>query len=147
MRKWEGPNYGITNFDNFALAMLTVFQCVTMEGWVNVMYDVRGWFEWGGLVGVVWVGWFGCEWFGREGGCLGGGWFAWKVVWVEGGLGGGGLGGGWFGWSGLGGGGLSGVVWVGVVRGGGGLGGGVVWMGVVRGEGGLGGGLFGWGWF
>ncbi len=26
---WEGPNTGITNFDNFGLAMLTVFQCVT----------------------------------------------------------------------------------------------------------------------
>lgn len=26
---FEGPNKGITNFDNFGLAMLTVFQCVT----------------------------------------------------------------------------------------------------------------------
>ena len=26
---FEGPNTGITNFDNFGLAMLTVFQCVT----------------------------------------------------------------------------------------------------------------------
>ena len=37
---WEGPNWGITNFDNFGLAMLTVFQCITMEGWTDVMYDV-----------------------------------------------------------------------------------------------------------
>jgi voltage-dependent calcium channel L type alpha-1D len=37
---WPGPNFGITNFDNFGLAMLTVFQCVTLEGWTNVMYDV-----------------------------------------------------------------------------------------------------------
>ena len=37
---WEGPNNGITNFDNFGLAMLTVFQCVTMEGWTDVMYNV-----------------------------------------------------------------------------------------------------------
>lgn len=37
---WEGPNDGITNFDNFGLAMLTVFQCVTMEGWTQVMYWV-----------------------------------------------------------------------------------------------------------
>ena len=37
---WEGPNYGITNFDNFGLAMLTVFQCVTNEGWTTVMYWV-----------------------------------------------------------------------------------------------------------
>ena len=37
---WNGPNNGITNFDNFGLAMLTVFQCITMEGWTDVMYDV-----------------------------------------------------------------------------------------------------------
>lgn len=37
---WVGPNYGITNFDNFGLAMLTVFQCVTNEGWTTVMYWV-----------------------------------------------------------------------------------------------------------
>ncbi|RWS06344.1 muscle calcium channel subunit alpha-1-like protein, partial [Dinothrombium tinctorium] len=35
---WEGPNFGITNFDNFGLAMLTVFQCITNEGWTQVMY-------------------------------------------------------------------------------------------------------------
>ncbi|XP_034056730.1 voltage-dependent L-type calcium channel subunit alpha-1C isoform X16 [Gymnodraco acuticeps] len=35
---WEGPNDGITNFDNFAFAMLTVFQCITMEGWTEVLY-------------------------------------------------------------------------------------------------------------
>lgn len=38
---WEGPNYGITNFDNFGLSMLTVFQCVTLEGWTDVLYWVR----------------------------------------------------------------------------------------------------------
>lgn len=38
--RWEGPNDGITNFDNFGLAMLTVFQCITLEGWTQVMYDV-----------------------------------------------------------------------------------------------------------
>jgi len=37
---WIGPNRGITNFDNFGLAMLTVFQCITMEGWTSIMYDV-----------------------------------------------------------------------------------------------------------
>ncbi|XP_037087446.1 LOW QUALITY PROTEIN: voltage-dependent calcium channel type D subunit alpha-1-like [Pollicipes pollicipes] len=37
---WEGPNFGITNFDNFGLAMLTVFQCITMEGWTDIMYYV-----------------------------------------------------------------------------------------------------------
>ncbi|KAG7259802.1 hypothetical protein CRUP_013806 [Coryphaenoides rupestris] len=38
---WEGPNDGITNFDNFAFAMLTVFQCITMEGWTEVLYWVN----------------------------------------------------------------------------------------------------------
>nr|XP_034188896.1 muscle calcium channel subunit alpha-1 isoform X5 [Osmia lignaria] len=38
---WEGPNWGITNFDNFGLAMLTVFQCVTLEGWTDVLYSIE----------------------------------------------------------------------------------------------------------
>uniref|UniRef100_A0A8C2GSR6 Voltage-dependent L-type calcium channel subunit alpha n=1 Tax=Cyprinus carpio TaxID=7962 RepID=A0A8C2GSR6_CYPCA len=38
MMGWAGPNDGITNFDNFAFAMLTVFQCITMEGWTDVLY-------------------------------------------------------------------------------------------------------------
>ncbi|CAL7937216.1 unnamed protein product [Xylocopa violacea] len=38
---WEGPNWGITNFDNFGLAMLTVFQCVTLEGWTEVLYSIE----------------------------------------------------------------------------------------------------------
>lgn len=37
---WQGPNNGITNFDNFLFAMLTVFQCITMEGWTDVLYWV-----------------------------------------------------------------------------------------------------------
>uniref|UniRef100_A0A3B3BG02 Voltage-dependent L-type calcium channel subunit alpha n=1 Tax=Oryzias melastigma TaxID=30732 RepID=A0A3B3BG02_ORYME len=43
---WQGPNNGITNFDNFLFAMLTVFQCITMEGWTDVLYwvnDAIGW--------------------------------------------------------------------------------------------------------
>ncbi|CAB3241437.1 unnamed protein product [Arctia plantaginis] len=42
---WEGPNFGITNFDNIGYAMLTVFQCITLEGWTDIMYaiaDVKG---------------------------------------------------------------------------------------------------------
>ena len=38
--RWDGPNGGITNFDNFFFAMLTVFQCITMEGWTDVLYWV-----------------------------------------------------------------------------------------------------------
>ena len=39
-RYWVGPNDGISVFDNIALAMLTVFQCITMEGWTDIMYWV-----------------------------------------------------------------------------------------------------------
>ncbi|XP_043500314.1 voltage-dependent calcium channel type A subunit alpha-1 isoform X22 [Polistes fuscatus] len=35
---WVGPNYGITSFDNIGFAMLTVFQCITMEGWTSILY-------------------------------------------------------------------------------------------------------------
>jgi voltage-dependent calcium channel L type alpha-1D len=42
---WNGPNNGITNFDNFGLAMLTVFQCVSLEGWTDVLYWVRAHFH------------------------------------------------------------------------------------------------------
>ncbi|XP_048579316.1 muscle calcium channel subunit alpha-1 isoform X2 [Nematostella vectensis] len=41
LKKWEGPNYGITNFDNIGLACLTVFQCITLEGWTDVMYSIN----------------------------------------------------------------------------------------------------------
>ncbi|ESO92791.1 hypothetical protein LOTGIDRAFT_119993, partial [Lottia gigantea] len=35
---WKGPNSGITSFDHIGFAMLTVFQCITMEGWTTVLY-------------------------------------------------------------------------------------------------------------
>ncbi|XP_031638629.1 voltage-dependent calcium channel type A subunit alpha-1 isoform X8 [Contarinia nasturtii] len=38
LEKWDGPNYGITSFDNIGFAMLTVFQCITMEGWTAILY-------------------------------------------------------------------------------------------------------------
>uniref|UniRef100_A0A2I3H8P9 Voltage-dependent N-type calcium channel subunit alpha n=1 Tax=Nomascus leucogenys TaxID=61853 RepID=A0A2I3H8P9_NOMLE len=39
---WPGPNFGITNFDNILFAILTVFQCITMEGWTDILYNVSG---------------------------------------------------------------------------------------------------------
>ncbi len=39
-KSWEGPNFGITSFDNVGLAALTVFQCITLEGWTDVLYYV-----------------------------------------------------------------------------------------------------------
>lgn len=41
MGYWIGPNYGITQFDNVLFAVLTVFQCITMEGWTDMLYYVR----------------------------------------------------------------------------------------------------------
>uniref|UniRef100_A0A4W4G6H3 Voltage-dependent N-type calcium channel subunit alpha n=1 Tax=Electrophorus electricus TaxID=8005 RepID=A0A4W4G6H3_ELEEL len=38
---WKGPNFGITNFDNILFAILTVFQCITMEGWTDILYSTN----------------------------------------------------------------------------------------------------------
>ena len=35
---WVGPNEGVTGFDNILQAMLTVFQCITLEGWTDILY-------------------------------------------------------------------------------------------------------------
>ena len=34
----ENPNLGVTSFDNFLVAFLTIFQAITLEGWVDIMY-------------------------------------------------------------------------------------------------------------
>lgn len=39
-RKPNRPNFGITSFDNIMWAWLTIFQCISMEGWTTVMYLV-----------------------------------------------------------------------------------------------------------
>merc|ERR1719232_1880112 len=62
LEKWEGPNNGITSFDNIWLAMLTVFQCVTMEGWTPILYwtnDALGSvFNWVFFIPLIVVGSF-----------------------------------------------------------------------------------------
>eukprot|EP00795_Rhopilema_esculentum_P010830 gene10830-19646_t len=51
-RYWSGPNQGITSFDNMILGMLTVFTCITCEGWTDTMYwtfdvfDKKGEYMW-----------------------------------------------------------------------------------------------------
>ncbi|XP_076740743.1 calcium channel, voltage-dependent, P/Q type, alpha 1A subunit, b isoform X7 [Maylandia zebra] len=59
---WIGPNYGITQFDNILFAVLTVFQCITMEGWTNMLYhsnDVSGsYFNWMYYVPLIIIGSF-----------------------------------------------------------------------------------------
>lgn len=34
-------DYQFTNFDHIGRAILTLFQCITLEGWTSVMYNVR----------------------------------------------------------------------------------------------------------
>ena len=33
----ESLNYGLINFNNIFYAFLTIFQCITMEGWTKIM--------------------------------------------------------------------------------------------------------------
>lgn len=34
-------NWGYTTFDNMGLAFLTIFQSITLEGWSDILYQVR----------------------------------------------------------------------------------------------------------
>ncbi|XP_043276721.1 voltage-dependent calcium channel type A subunit alpha-1 isoform X11 [Venturia canescens] len=62
MDQWEGPNNGITSFDNIGFAMLTVFQCITMEGWTAILYwtnDALGsYFNWIYFIPLIVLGSF-----------------------------------------------------------------------------------------
>lgn len=35
------PNFGLSNYDNILNALLTSFECITLEGWTAYMYMVR----------------------------------------------------------------------------------------------------------
>jgi len=35
------PNYGLTSFDNIFNAVMTSFEIISLEGWTDVMYQVR----------------------------------------------------------------------------------------------------------
>ncbi len=37
----DNPNYGATSFDSYPWAMVTLFQSITLEGWVDVMYQLQ----------------------------------------------------------------------------------------------------------
>ncbi|XP_076348335.1 voltage-dependent calcium channel type A subunit alpha-1-like [Tachypleus tridentatus] len=60
--EWKGPNFGISNFDNIFFAMLTVFQCITQEGWTSMLYwtnDALGsTFNWIYFVPLIIIGSF-----------------------------------------------------------------------------------------
>ena len=36
-KKTLNPNFDVTNFDNIFWALLNVFQCITLEGWSEIM--------------------------------------------------------------------------------------------------------------
>ena len=43
----EDTNWGFTSFDNILLGFITTFQCITLEGWSDVMWrriDTTGWY-------------------------------------------------------------------------------------------------------
>ncbi|XP_047124388.1 voltage-dependent R-type calcium channel subunit alpha-1E isoform X2 [Hydra vulgaris] len=50
-----GVNFGITSFDNIFLSMLTVFQCITLEGWADIMYYTLDAMD---LDGIIWTFYF-----------------------------------------------------------------------------------------
>ena len=46
----EKPNYGFSNFDNILYGALTVFTSITLEGWVDVLYNLQDSFGHGYIV-------------------------------------------------------------------------------------------------
>ncbi|KAJ9470512.1 Muscle calcium channel subunit alpha-1 [Diplonema papillatum] len=46
-REFQNPDHGYVNFDHIGYAFLLIFQCVTLEGWVEQLYRVQD--VWGQL--------------------------------------------------------------------------------------------------
>nr|QQY02566.1 voltage-dependent L-type calcium channel subunit alpha-1F [Cryptocotyle lingua] len=61
-KRFAGPESGIISFDNFLLSMLTVFVCVTMEGWTETGYKITdavgSWWPWIYFVTLILLGSF-----------------------------------------------------------------------------------------
>jgi hypothetical protein len=38
---FANPNMGMTNFDNILWTWVTIFQCITTEGWTDIMYALQ----------------------------------------------------------------------------------------------------------
>ncbi|GMH79423.1 hypothetical protein TL16_g08140 [Triparma laevis f. inornata] len=57
LAEWhEGVNFGLTNFDDFPHAFIGIFQSITMEGWVDIMYylqDAGGYFAANVFFGIL----------------------------------------------------------------------------------------------
>ncbi|CAL8078238.1 unnamed protein product [Calicophoron daubneyi] len=60
--RYTGPQGGIISFDNFLYSMLTVFVCITMEGWTSTGYFVSdaigSWWPWIYFVTLILLGSF-----------------------------------------------------------------------------------------
>lgn len=52
--KFQNPAYGLSGFDNVGMGFLTIFTSITLEGWVDVMYQLNA--SWG-------VQWFNVIYF------------------------------------------------------------------------------------
>jgi len=48
--EYENPNFRISSFDNILLAWLTIFQCISLEGWTDIMYMVHD-----GVNPFIWI--------------------------------------------------------------------------------------------
>eukprot|EP00055_Hartaetosiga_balthica_P010685 m.46411 g.46411 ORF g.46411 m.46411 type:complete len:1783 (-) comp7266_c0_seq1:384-5732(-) len=48
----SSPNNNVTSFDNAGIAILTVFQCITLEGWSDILYAVD---DGVGYAGLNWI--------------------------------------------------------------------------------------------
>ncbi|KAA0195536.1 Voltage-dependent L-type calcium channel subunit alpha [Fasciolopsis buskii] len=60
--RYTGPEGGIISFDNFLYSMLTVFVCITMEGWTSTGYRISdaigSWWPWIYFVTLILLGSF-----------------------------------------------------------------------------------------
>lgn len=48
-------DYGFTKFDNLLLSMITIFQCITLEGWAKIMYNLEDHQTYSWLVRVFFI--------------------------------------------------------------------------------------------
>ena len=54
--RFDNPNFGYTNFDDFGATLLTLFQCLTLENWDDVMFDtVDSEYKWSSIYYLTFV--------------------------------------------------------------------------------------------
>ncbi|WZN63876.1 voltage-gated calcium/sodium channel protein [Chloropicon roscoffensis] len=53
---FRNPNFGFTNFDDFGSTLLTLFQCLTLENWDDIMFDtVDSEYKWSSVYYLTFV--------------------------------------------------------------------------------------------